>query len=204
MFYYVCEICAFWDFAYLRMVLSYRCFGTTYRVLSLRVKQSSCIAWPLKTGLTRCFETLVLNYQSTLRKISKERRSHLRRRWSLKSRIVFACVISFSRLLRACCMLCPNHPLWCVYPNLMKCTNYDTTGYIHKFVKIHYSNLYHIPWIVRPASSSLFNRALILTVRHRASRILGQVFHYSPENAFYIFNQQIYFIWYLLDRASLI
>ena len=34
---------------------------------------------------------------------------------------------------------------------------------------------------------------------------LGQAFHYSPENAFYIFNQQIYFImWYLLDRASLI
>ena len=34
---------------------------------------------------------------------------------------------------------------------------------------------------------------------------IGQGFRYSPENAFYIFNQQIYFIiWYLLDRASLI
>ena len=44
-----------------------------------------------------------------------------------------------------------------------------------------------------------------LTFRHRASSILGQAFRYSPENAFYIFNQQIYFIiWYLLDRASLI
>ena len=44
-----------------------------------------------------------------------------------------------------------------------------------------------------------------LTFRHRASCILGQAFHYSPENAFYIFNQQIYFIiWYLLDRVSLI
>ena len=44
-----------------------------------------------------------------------------------------------------------------------------------------------------------------LTFRHRASCILGQEFHYSPENAFYIFNQQIYFIIrYLLDRASLI
>ena len=44
-----------------------------------------------------------------------------------------------------------------------------------------------------------------LTFRHRASCILGQAFHYSPENAFCIFNQQIYFnIWYLLDRASLI
>ena len=34
----------------------------------------------------------------------------------------------------------------------------------------------------------------ILIFRHRASCILGQAFHYSPENAFYIFNQQIYFI----------
>ena len=34
---------------------------------------------------------------------------------------------------------------------------------------------------------------LCLTFRHRASCILGQAFHYSPENAFYIFNQ-IYFI----------
>ena len=41
--------------------------------------------------------------------------------------------------------------------------------------------------------------------RHRASCILEQAFHYSPVNAFYIFNQQLYFIiWYLLDRASLI
>ena len=51
----------------------------------------------------------------------------------------------------------------------------------------------------------LAERKLTLTFRHRASCILGQAFHYSPENAFYIFNQQIYFIiWYLLDRASLI
>ena len=34
----------------------------------------------------------------------------------------------------------------------------------------------------------------VLTFRHRASRILGQAFRYSPENAFYIFNQQIYLI----------
>jgi len=45
----------------------------------------------------------------------------------------------------------------------------------------------------------------LLNFRHCASCILGQAFHYSPENAFYLFNQQIYFIiWYLLDRASLI
>ena len=29
-----------------------------------------------------------------------------------------------------------------------------------------------------------------LTFRHHASCILGQVFHYSPENAFYIFNHK--------------
>ena len=33
-----------------------------------------------------------------------------------------------------------------------------------------------------------------LTFRHRGFCILGQAFHYSPENAFFIFNQQIYFI----------
>jgi hypothetical protein len=44
-----------------------------------------------------------------------------------------------------------------------------------------------------------------LNFRHRASCILGQAFRYTPENAIYILNQQIYFIiWYLLDRASLI
>ena len=44
-----------------------------------------------------------------------------------------------------------------------------------------------------------------LTFRHRASSIEGQPFRHFPENAFYIFNQQIYlFTWYLLDDASLI
>ena len=34
---------------------------------------------------------------------------------------------------------------------------------------------------------------------------IGQAFHYYSENAFYVFNQQIYIIiWYLLDHASLI
>ena len=53
--------------------------------------------------------------------------------------------------------------------------------------------------------ASTVSRFKMLTFRHRASCILGQAFHCSLENAFYIFNQQIYFIiWYLLDRASLI
>ena len=33
-----------------------------------------------------------------------------------------------------------------------------------------------------------------LNFRHRASCVQGQAFRYSPEKAFYIFNQQIYFI----------
>ena len=55
-------------------------------------------------------------------------------------------------------------------------------------------------WAVLEATSSVYCLPE-LTFRHHASCILGQAFHYSPENAFYIFNQQIYFIiWYLLDR----
>ena len=34
----------------------------------------------------------------------------------------------------------------------------------------------------------------VLTFRHRVSCMVGQAFHSSPENTFYIFNQQIYFI----------
>jgi len=36
--------------------------------------------------------------------------------------------------------------------------------------------------------------ACFLTFRQRASCIIRQAFHYTPKNAFYIFNQQIYFI----------
>ena len=60
--------------------------------------------------------------------------------------------------------------------------------------------------------SSLFviwfgQKILNICINLQAPRFLyiGQAFRYSPENAFYIFNQQIYFIIrYLLDRASLI
>ena len=38
------------------------------------------------------------------------------------------------------------------------------------------------------------HKDITLTFRHHASSIYGQTFHYSPENAFYIFNKQIYFI----------
>ena len=50
---------------------------------------------------------------------------------------------------------------------------------------------------VRTALQTVFTSVIktkLLTFRHRASQYTGQVFRYSPENAFYIFNQQIYFI----------
>ena len=49
-------------------------------------------------------------------------------------------------------------------------------------------------WIETGFSSVTSFFSISLTFRHRASCILGQAFHYSPENGFYIFNQQIYFI----------
>ena len=64
---------------------------------------------------------------------------------------------------------------------------------------------WHLPcnWGKKHGKPSV--RVAGLTFRHRASSVLGQAFRYSPENAYYIFNQQLYFIiWFLLDRASLI
>jgi hypothetical protein len=57
------------------------------------------------------------------------------------------------------------------------------------------SYLYATPRVSHKAER-FFNPTFLqfLTFRHRASCILGQAFLYSPENAFYIFNQQIYFI----------
>ena len=68
-----------------------------------------------------------------------------------------------------------------------------------------YNTFISILYMFRANTCSSSGGQFLLNFRHRASCILGQAFHYSPENAFYIFNQQIYFIiWYLLDRASLI
>ena len=55
-------------------------------------------------------------------------------------------------------------------------------------IKIHKTKIFSVVLFGCEAWS------LTLTFRHRASSILGQAFRYSPENAFYIFNQQIYFI----------
>ena len=60
--------------------------------------------------------------------------------------------------------------------------------YLHGFV-VHVFNT------LRTGLLNCLNaRSRGLTFRHRASCIQGQEFRYSPENAFYIFNQQIYFI----------
>jgi len=48
--------------------------------------------------------------------------------------------------------------------------------------------------LVRGQLQVSHNFGTSFTFRHRASCILGQAFHCFPENAFYIFNQQIYFI----------
>jgi hypothetical protein len=60
----------FWDVTQRRLVVSYRRFGTTY--------------WPISNGQAVlkirprcCPETSAANYQSTLRNIPEERRSHL-------------------------------------------------------------------------------------------------------------------------------
>ena len=49
-------------------------------------------------------------------------------------------------------------------------------------------------WVYKHNKGNVLAFCPALTFRHRASCLLGQAFHYSPENAFYIFNQQIYFI----------
>ena len=56
------------------------------------------------------------------------------------------------------------------------------------------NSAFHIPSGVFVTPTFLWYGSITLNFRHRASCILGQAFHYSPENAFYIFNQQIYFI----------
>ena len=66
------------------------------------------------------------------------------------------------------------------YTSFFLITSYTTT-------KTHSSNSDH-------TTLTCTVRQALLTFRHRASCILGQAFRYSPENAFYIFNQQIYFI----------
>ena len=69
------------------MVVSYRCFGTTFRSCLPRIMQShSWTAWPLRIGRLGWTETSVRNYHSTLRRVPKERSSNSHCSGSLKSR----------------------------------------------------------------------------------------------------------------------
>jgi hypothetical protein len=74
-----------WDLTRRRLVVCYRCFGTTYR----SDPQGSSIpraAWPSKMGLIGCPKISLTNYQSTLCNIWEERRSHLHASGSLNLR----------------------------------------------------------------------------------------------------------------------
>ena len=65
------------------------------------------------------------------------------------------------------------------------------------FSKMVYSVLTQLQYIRFVATGFGFYKTIfrpIVIFRHRASCILGQAFHYCPENVFYIFNHQIYFI----------
>ena len=66
----------FWDLTHRRMVLPYRRFGTSYR---FRIQGTE------KMGPIGCTETSV---HHTLRRIAKERTTHLQRVESLKPRVV--------------------------------------------------------------------------------------------------------------------
>ena len=90
----------------------------------------------------------------------------------------------------------------CVYNNISnKCTYVIICIICMQYKWLSGKALFYLE-VIRNSPKTL---GVILTFKHRASSILGQAFRYSPENAFYVFNQQIYFIiWYLLDRASLI
>ena len=59
---------------------------------------------------------------------------------------------------------------------------------------LHFPHLVHLGTLYGSQNKQRILPCTALTFRHRASCILGQAFHYSPENGFYIFNQQIYFI----------
>jgi hypothetical protein len=66
-----------------RVAILYRRFGTKYR----SHLQGSWTSRALKIGPTRCPETTVKDYHSTLRNIPKERRCHQHRGGSLESNL---------------------------------------------------------------------------------------------------------------------
>jgi hypothetical protein len=75
----------FWYFTQRSMVAPFRCFGTTFPS-NLQGSISPKTTCPLKMGPIGCPEKSAWNYNSTLSKIPKERRSHSHRGGTLKSR----------------------------------------------------------------------------------------------------------------------
>ena len=51
-----------------------------------------------------------------------------------------------------------------------------------------------VEWLRLASGTTALPAGFTLTFRHLASCFIGPAFRYSPENAFYVFNQQIYFI----------
>ena len=79
------DLC-FWDITQRRVVILYRCCGTTYWP-NLQRSRSPWASWPLKMGPIGCPETSVRNYHYMLYNIPEERRFHLHRGGGLKSRV---------------------------------------------------------------------------------------------------------------------
>ena len=88
----------FWDFEQRRFVVRYRRFGATYRSY---LQQSSSTTLPNHECLTLEEGTFRLcrnvdNYQSTLRQIPEERRSHLNCGGHLKPRELLFNLLAYS------------------------------------------------------------------------------------------------------------
>jgi hypothetical protein len=78
-----------------------RCAGIVSSIATGLTGQSishifMCPAWPLKMRPMQCSETSITNYQSTLRKIPEERRSHLHCGGNMKSNICFPLSVGWS------------------------------------------------------------------------------------------------------------
>ena len=74
------------------------------------------------------------------------------------------------------------------------CLIYILSEYSHTKFKFNCTFLETFNTLRTGLLNCLNARSRGLKFRHRASCIQGQAFRYSPENAFYIFNQQIYSI----------
>ena len=126
---------------------------------------------------------------------------------------IWVCVYSHSH--SACNAYAPychlwRAPLYNIFPHyLINGTIFENRSLNIKMCVLIFSTNFFWNIVHSKKNSAIYDEKcalfFMLTFRHRASCIYGQAFRYSPENALYIFNQQIYFIiWYLLDRASLI